>query len=284
MPFFVKYPRIDIDRAVVAVTGGARGIGRATAARFVATGAAVVLGDRDLEAATATAEELGCQALALDVGSRESFAGFRAAIESAHGPISILVNNAGVMPLGNFLDEADSVTATQINVNLWGPINGMREVLPGMIERRRGHVVNVASLAGKMPTPGGSVYSATKHAVVGLSASVRDEVADHGVSVTTILPSLVNTDLGAGLSMPAAVTVEPEDIAAAIVESTLHRRAEIVIPGWLGAAERTSHLLPNSVLQGLRRQAGGAELSTEANADPRRAEYLTRLGKQVSDA
>ena len=286
MSVFPQYTRINIDGAVVAITGGARGIGRATAERFVAAGAAVAIGDLDLEVAQQTAEELGarCHAYKVDVGSRESFNAFIEAVTSDVGPVDILVNNAGIMPLGDFIDETPGVSATQIAVNLSGPINGMQAVLPAMVERGNGHVVNVASLAGRMPTPGAAVYSATKHAVVGLSLSVRDEVAPYGVSVTTVLPSLVRTDLGAGLDMPNVVTVDPEDIAKAVVDTVRTRRAEVIVPRWLGSAVNLTNTLPRSLQQAARTAAGGSRQAAGALNSAERTAYLKRVAGQVTDS
>lgn len=279
-----KYPSIELNGATVAITGAARGIGRATAAAFLAAGASVVIGDRDITVAEQTATALGsrCRAVALDVASRSDFEAFADAAEEAFGPIEVLVNNAGIMPLGLFIDESDKLTTAQINVNLWGPINGMRTVLPRMIAAQRGHVVNVASLAGKTATPGAAIYSATKHAVVGLSLTVRDEVAPHGVSVSVVCPSLVNTELGSGLPIPASVTVEPSTIAAEIVASIRTRRAETVIPRWLGTAVDAANLMPSGVQERARKLVNANDVGAKANNDPARESYLRRIDEQVA--
>ncbi|MEV6213359.1 SDR family oxidoreductase [Nocardia sp. NPDC051833] len=277
MSLLTHYPPIDLRGAVVAVTGGARGIGRATAALFAARGAAVTIGDLDAVTVETTAKEIGSRGAVLDVTSRASIDDFLAAA----GPVDILVNNAGIMPLGTFLDEPTNISAAQINVNFWGPIHGMQAALPGMIERGRGHIVNVASLAGKMPTPGGAVYCGTKHAVVGLSTSVRAEVAEHGVSVSTVMPSLVHTDLGSGASLPSALSLEPEDVARAIVDSVRHRRAEVVLPRWLGAAVDVTRVLPGAVVDTTLRVGGLRDRGLAANDSAERAEYRRRLAGQA---
>jgi short-subunit dehydrogenase len=280
-----KYPSITLTGATVAITGAARGIGRATAEAFLKAGANVVIGDRDIDIAEKTAIELGphCLAVALDVSSRRDFDAFLDATKAAFGPVEVLINNAGIMPLGLFVDESDKLTAAQINVNLWGPINGMRAALPSMIAAKRGHIVNVASLAGKTPTPGAATYSATKHAVVGLSLTVRDEVAAHGVSVSVVCPSLVNTELGSGLPIPASVSLEPSAIAKEIVATVGSRRAQAVIPRWLGAAVDTANLLPSGIQERARKLVKANDVGAKANSDPARESYLRRIEDQVTE-
>ena len=239
----MAYPRIDLDGAVVVITGGARGIGKSTADLFAAKGATVCIGDLDGAAYT------------VDVTSRESFAEFTADVIDRHGRIDVLVNNAGVMPLGDFLSEDDAVSRTTLDVNVWGLIFGMRLVLPHMIERGSGHVVNVASMAGKLAIPGMAVYNASKFAAVGLSAAVREEYRDSGVSVTAVLPSAVRTRLASGVPLGHGLpTVEPDVVARAIVGSVASRRAEITVPRYLAGWDVLNAVTPN-VLMSLGRKA-----------------------------
>ncbi len=249
---------IGLEGASVAITGAARGIGLHTAAEFQRRGATVVIGDID-EAALAAAETrlgAGVRGVRLDVSDRDSFADFLAASEAVAGPLDVLVNNAGVMPTGNFLAEPDEVTQSSLGVNLWGPIWGMKLALPGMVERGRGHVVNVASMMGKVYLPGVATYSAAKYAVVGLSAAVRDELHGSGVTVTTVLPSAVETDLITGLTLPAALPrVKPGDVAEAIVSSCRKRQAEVSVPGWLAHVAGAAELAPARVTGIVRRLA-----------------------------
>uniref|UniRef100_UPI00082B18DD SDR family NAD(P)-dependent oxidoreductase n=1 Tax=Actinomadura kijaniata TaxID=46161 RepID=UPI00082B18DD len=239
------YPVVARAGAVVAITGGARGIGRAAAEALAARGARVWIGDRDEERARRTAEETGVRAFGVDVSDRASFAAFLAAVEAAEGPVDILVNNAGIMPLGPFLDEPDAVSAATLDVNVRGLVNGMRLALPGMVERGRGHVVNVASMAGRLPFAGMAVYNASKYAAVGLSLAVREEVAPAGVSVSAVLPAAVRTGLTEGVRLGGGLpTVDPARVAEAIVRSCVGRRAEYPVPGWLAAAPPALALTP----------------------------------------
>src|SRR5436305_7966060 len=157
----------SIRDLVVAVTGGARGIGRATAARLADEGAQVAIGDIDAQLAEAAAAEIGHGAigLQLDVTDRGAFEAFIDATEEQLGPLNVLVNNAGILLMGSFLDEDDGATGREIAVNLVGVINGMRVALPRMRERGRGQVVNIASGASYVSPPGEATYAATKHAV-----------------------------------------------------------------------------------------------------------------------
>ena len=163
-----KEPR-SIHGKVVAITGGARGIGKATAEALARKGARVAIGDLDADLAAQTADGLAGEAigLELDVTKRESFADFLAQVEERLGPLDVIINNAGIMPLGDFVDEDDATAHRMIDINLHGVIYGMKLALPGMLRRNTGHIVNIASQAGKAGFPGGATYCATKHAVVG---------------------------------------------------------------------------------------------------------------------
>src|SRR4051794_4433315 len=243
-----KQPRTLAGR-VVAITGAARGIGRATAAALVRRGARVAIGDLDADLARRTASEIGAgtAAFELDVTDRASFAGFLARVEETLGPIDVLVNNAGIMPLGRYVEESDDTAARQVDINLHGVIYGMKLALPRMVERRAGHVVNIASTAGKSGFPGGATYCATKHAVVGLSEAVLGEVSDAGVEISVICPAVVNTELAAGLRETRGVkTIQPEDVAEAIVGVLERPRFEVIVPRLAGGLIRTAAVIPRS--------------------------------------
>lgn len=235
---------------VVAITGGGRGIGRAIAERLAADGMSVAIGDIDAVSARKAATEIeGAVGSAVDVSDATSFARFLADVEASLGPIDILVNNAGIMPIGPFLEHDAALAERAVDINLHGPLNGMRAVLPGMKARGGGHIVNVASTAGVRGVPGGVVYSATKFAVVGMSQAVRQEFAADNVTVTTVLPSFTNTELIAGTTgLKGVPTVEPSDVADAVAHAIAHKKATVFVPGYLGPLAALQTLLPGFVL------------------------------------
>src|SRR5262249_36625677 len=149
---------------VIAITGGARGIGRTTAQSCVQARMKVALGDVDPQAAEQTAAELGAGSIALplDVTDHASFRAFLDAVDGRLGPLDVLINNDGIMPLGPFVDESDDTARRILDINVHGVINGMKCALPGMMARGQGHIVNIASQAGKYGFPGGATYCASK--------------------------------------------------------------------------------------------------------------------------
>jgi NAD(P)-dependent dehydrogenase (short-subunit alcohol dehydrogenase family) len=279
----MKYPEIDLRGAVVLITGAGRGIGRATAHAMAARGALIAVADLDRGAADEVAAEIGSAARAytLDVRTRASWDACVAGVIADLGPIDILVGNAGVMPVAAFLDEPDEIGETTLDVNVWGLIHGMRTVAPAMVARGRGHIVNVASLAGKIAIPGLAVYNASKFAAVGLSSTARLEFAEAGVSVSTVLPSAVRTTLTSGLPLGKGLpTVDPEDIAAAVVRTVSTRRAQTPVPGYLAALDVGLALAPEALITLVRRVIGGNRAVT--SVDPAgRADFDERV-KSIS--
>ena len=268
---------IDLNGAVVCVTGGARGIGRATAAALAARGAHVWIGDLDLEEAERTAADIGARAAHLDVTDEKSVAGFHSAA-SESGPIDMLVNNAGIQYMGRFVDQKLAAYHREVAVNLIGVINGLHVFLPGMVDRNRGHIVNVASMAAKVTTPGISVYCATKYAVAALSRSLRAELADTAVTVTTVLPTAVHTELTAGVTLDLLPTRQPEQIAAVIADSAVKPRDEITVPRWLAPIGAIEEMTPEPLLRWLKQVATRYEPPGHYDEERRRA-YLERLDR-----
>jgi NAD(P)-dependent dehydrogenase (short-subunit alcohol dehydrogenase family) len=269
---------VQLTGAVAAVTGGARGIGLATAEALSRAGARVAVGDLDLDLARASAQSLpgDARAFSLDVTRRESFERFLDEVEGSLGPLSILVNNAGLMCISRLVDEDDAVTARQIDVNLHGVILGMKLALPRMLAGGQGHLVNIASGAGKAAFAGGATYCATKHAVVGLSEAARAELKGTPVHMTVVLPGVVNTELTSGLpSVPGPRPVEPAEVAAAIVRALERPQFEVYVPRRLGRAIKVMAALPDPVKQVVRRMSKADAVLL--GADPvARAAYLER--------
>jgi len=244
-----KAPR-SLAGKVVAITGGGRGIGRATTAALIAQGARVSIGDIEPGLAESTASQLGggTVGLALDVTDRASFETFLAQTESRLGPLDVLINNAGIMPIGPFVDESDATATRLIDINLHGVIYGSKLALERFLPRERGHLVNIASVAGKAGFPGGATYCATKHAVVGLSEAIRAEVRATNIDVSIVMPVVVNTELGSGLRKSRGVkVVEPDDVAAAIVEALQTGRVDVFVPKSVAGLFRSMNLVPRGV-------------------------------------
>ncbi|HTM85795.1 MAG TPA: SDR family oxidoreductase [Mycobacterium sp.] len=214
----------NIRGKTIAITGAARGIGLATAKALLKRGARVVIGDRDVKALDQAVKELGpggqVTGHPLDVTDRESFSMFLdKARTDGDGHLDVLINNAGVMPVGPFLDQTPETIRSATEVNFYGVLNGCQLVLPEMVKRRSGHIINIASLAGIVAVPGQALYAGTKFAVVGLSTALSDEFAPQGVNVSAVLPTFTNTELISGTTPSAAQKpVQPEDVAAAVVK------------------------------------------------------------------
>lgn len=231
---------------VVAITGAARGIGLATAKALHRRGANVVIGDIDGEAADKAAAAIGpgVESVRVDITDEESFAAFLARAQDRFGPVDVLINNAGIMPIGPFLDEPAALSKRVLEINVAGPMIGMRAALPGMLSRRRGHIVNVASIAGTAPVPGGLSYAASKAAVISMTESARVEFARSGVSFTCVLPSFTNTELISGTTGTKFLkNLEPEQVAEAIVEVLVSRKPDVYLPAVLGPMTRTQPLI-----------------------------------------
>lgn len=234
---------------VVVISGGGRGIGLATAKVFARAGAKVAIGDIDAGLAKTAASQVNGFGSYLDVRSQQSYIDF----EEALGAVDILVNNAGIMPMGAFVDESAAISDAQIDINLRGVIHGMKAVLPKMQARQRGHIVNVASLAGKFPIPGASVYCATKFAVVGLTSSMREELRDTPIGVSVVMPSKVTTELSSGTGKAAIPTVSPEDVADAIMMAVRDNLAEVAVPQYLASIATAYGVTPHWLVRRFRR-------------------------------
>jgi NAD(P)-dependent dehydrogenase (short-subunit alcohol dehydrogenase family) len=225
---------------VAIVTGGASGIGRALATRLVTAGARVVVADVDGPLADEVAHTLGSRARAehVDVTDAEAVRGLVAATVAREGAIDVLFNNAGIAVFADARDTSLDDWNRLIDVNLRGVVHGIAAAYPIMVRRGRGHIVNTASAAGLLPIPTNIAYVATKHAVVGLSLTLRAEARHFGVRVSVVCPGVIDTPIvhSAKIVGPARETVladplirlrSPDKLAAAILRGVQRNRAII---------------------------------------------------------
>lgn len=240
--------------AVAVVTGGASGIGLALGRALARRGGQVVLADRDAEPAARAAAAIragggSAEAAALDVRDGEAFRRLLEETVERHGRLDFLFNNAGIAIAGEVLDYRPEHWDRLFEVNLRGVSNGVQAAYGIMVGQGFGHLVNTASMAGLIPCPGGAAYGAAKHAVIGLSRSLRLEARRHGVRVSALCPGVVRTailDGGGrhGLALrpiDAAAErrlwdrlrpVDPDRFAELVLPLVARNRAIIVVPAW----------------------------------------------------
>lgn len=215
---------MDLKGRVVLVTGAGRGIGRALAHAFARAGAKVALNGRTKKNLTEVQKELrefGAVSAVLpgDVSDEGIVSRVVAAAEQQLGAVDVLVNNAGIFATAP-VEKMDALVFDRVlEVNLRGPFLMARAVLPGMKARRRGHIVNIASTAGRRGFAGGGAYCASKFGLAGLSEAMMYEARTSDVRVTCVYPSTVATDLvrKAGMDFDEKKAIQPEDVAAAVV-------------------------------------------------------------------
>ena len=241
-----KTPR-SLNGKVAVVTGGARGIGQALARALAREGVVVAIGDLDAGAAEAAAAELGNGSigLALDVTDRPAFTAFLDEVENRLGLLDIIVNNAGIMHVGPLDEEDDASVTRQLEINLHAVIHGTGEAMRRMKPRNTGHIVNIASLAGRAGGPNLATYCATKHGVIGLSEAVRAELRGTGVEITVVMPSYAKTELAAGVpNLRGVQRVTPEEIADSTVAALKVPRFDVWSPRRLALIIGTGAMMP----------------------------------------
>jgi NADP-dependent 3-hydroxy acid dehydrogenase YdfG len=181
-------------KPLIIITGASSGIGEATARLFSQAGHPLLLLARRLERMHALALP-DCLSRAVDVSDREAFVAAVKEAEALYGPADALVNNAGVMLLGQMHEQDPGQWEQMFDVNVKGLLNGIHALVGGMIERRQGTIINISSVAGRKTFPNHVAYVGTKFAVHGISENLREEVAAHNVRVVTIAPGAVETEL-----------------------------------------------------------------------------------------
>jgi short-subunit dehydrogenase len=237
-------------RPVAVVTGGARGIGRQIAEDLLAAGYRVVVGDLDRAATEKTALELGgyASAVRLDVTDGALVRAVVQQVEIDIGAIEVWVNNAGIMPTGTFLSQSPELLDTVVAVDFRAVVDATAVVLPQMVRRGHGTVVTIASATGIKPLAGLAVYSGTKAAVVSYSEALRRELRGSGVRICVVLPNLVSTAMGAGISAPPGFgAVTAAQVSRATLRAIRRGTFATVVPARLGPALRITRLLPLGV-------------------------------------
>jgi NAD(P)-dependent dehydrogenase (short-subunit alcohol dehydrogenase family) len=265
---------------VVAVTGGARGIGLAIATALHGLGAKVAIGDIDEAAASEAGGRLGLPlSRGLDVTERQSFTEFLDAVEGELGPLDVLVNNAGVIAAGSAVDEADAATRLVLDVNVRGVILGTKLAVPRMLSRGRGHIVNIGSMASVLPCAGIATYCASKHAVLGYTDSVRMENRGRGIHFTTIMPTLTNTEMVAGAGHARGFkNAEPQDVARAVADVIAKPKRRVVVPRSMGLLASAQRLMPQGLAEAIGRAAGTDRVFTSDLHPEERKDYARRTG------
>ena len=276
------------DGAVAIITGGASGIGRALSEALGRRGASIVLADRQVALAQEVAagiQERGGQAFAveLDVTDFTAVDQFVQATVQAQGRLDYMFNNAGIAIGGEVrvcqIEDWDSV----LNVNLHGVVNGVQAAYPVMLNQGYGHIINTASMAGLLPMPAAVSYATTKHAVVGLSKSLRVEAASYGIRVSVLCPGFIRTPIlhggkyGKNLQpMPPEVQekfirqyrpMDPAVFAEKVLDALARNKALIIVPGWWRLFWWLSRLSPALEFSLTRRSYRSARRAMQSETD-----------------
>jgi short-subunit dehydrogenase len=273
-----RTPR-DLHGKIIVITGAARGIGAATARALARQGARLALGDLDGDLAAAVAAEIGNQSVGrkVDVTDHAGFTAFLDAVEDELGPIDVLINNAGIMPVIDFAEESDASIDRQLDINLRAVLHGTQQAVRRMRARGNGHIVNVASAAGKGGFPGVVTYCTTKFGVVGLSEALWGELHGSGVDISCVMPAIVRTELTDGVKDHWLIkTSTPEQVADAIVGALKRPRLDVYVPKSMGTMNRSMALVPRRAQGWLMRALKADRLLADAAHSPEREAYERR--------
>jgi short-subunit dehydrogenase len=252
---------VEPSGAVVVVTGASAGIGRATALAFARRGSNLVLAARRERLLQELANEIkshGRRAVVMgcDVSEWEQVVALASRTVEEFGRCDVLVNNAGIPGGGPFAQLSMEQIRRVVLINYLGVLQATKAFLPAMLDAGRGHIVNVASVAGRFAVPGASVYASTKHAVVAFSEALHYEVAPRGLLVTAVNPAFVETEAFSARDRPGILTLTPERVSRVIVRVAQDGIApEYTIPRWAAAFQTFRVLTPPLYRFGLRQVA-----------------------------
>ena len=240
----------------------------------------MAVGDVDVAAAEAVAAEVGAGAfaVALDIADARQFAAFLDSAERRHGPLRVMVNNAGVDWVGPFHEDPtrsrDARSMSTCTARPLDPSWRSSGCFRAMSD------INIASGAGRVPLPGSATYAATKHGVVGLTESLRMEYRGSGVAFTVVQPAEVETAMIDGLARPRAVpVVTPDDVAAAVLDAVRRKRFEVWVPRSQAASAKLAALLPRAARETLLRALGVTRIAGDADSNARRAYHRRAFGR-----
>lgn len=275
--------------AIALITGGGSGIGAAVGRLMARNGDTVILADIDAEAADAVAAEIvtsggRAESARLDVRDAAAFNALADRVVADHGRIDVMFNNAGIGVGGPVEDLSAEHWQRIVDVNIMGVVNGVRAAYPHMIRQGDGHIVNTASLAGLVPSPLLTPYAMTKHAVVGLSTTLRIEAAEHGVRVSALCPGATETPIldsrgpedlapNTGISARDLLTKASgspypvEELAADLLKGIASNKAVIVAPRRARVTWLVNRLFPSRFESGAIRLAQWARRESEKAAE-----------------
>lgn len=244
------------DRLVV-ITGASSGLGEAIAYKVAESGGHLILLARRTERLKQIAEQIqstynvSCVVEYLDIRNLHSVEATFERILREHDRIDVLVNNAGVGVFRSFEDASLEEMEEMFEVNVYGLMACTKYVLPYMLKQKSGHIINIASQAGKMGTPKSSIYAASKHAVLGFTNSLRMEVADYGVYVTAVNPGPIETPFfetadtsGKYVKNVRKWMLQPDEVADKVVRLMLTKKRELNLPWWMEFGSIIYRLMP----------------------------------------
>jgi short-subunit dehydrogenase len=258
---------VELRGTVGILTGASRGLGVHFAEALARKGVHLALAARseqELKETESRLSRFGVRTVSIptDVSKLEDLERLVETTTTELGPPDLLVNNAGIEQYAHYHQIDIDLIERILRVNIWAPEALTRLVLPGMVERRKGHVVNVASVAGKTAVPYNAIYSSSKHALVGFSWSLREEVKPYGVGVSVVCPGFVAgagmfADWSQGEKPPTmSRSVAPEKVAAAVVTAVERDKAEIIVASGLAKTVDVTHAISPALTTKLARRGG----------------------------